>query len=103
MEAMSDHLARAATRSPGVDPPSSSARSSLNSQATRAEAAEPSQAAETTGASRRAARRYASRGRASSTVVFELTRNRLAAADRRQGRRGLWLRTLDRLGLGFDS
>jgi glycine/D-amino acid oxidase-like deaminating enzyme len=35
--------------------------------------------------------------------VIELTRNRLAAADRRQGRRGLWLRLLDRLGLGFDS
>jgi len=31
-----------------------------------------------------------------------ITRNRLAAADRR-GHRGLWLRTLDRLGLGFDS
>jgi glycine/D-amino acid oxidase-like deaminating enzyme len=36
-------------------------------------------------------------------AVIELTRNRLAAADRRAGRRGLWLRTLDRLGLGFDS
>jgi glycine/D-amino acid oxidase-like deaminating enzyme len=36
-------------------------------------------------------------------AVIELTRNRLAAADRRQGRRGLWLRTLDRFGLGFDS
>ena len=35
--------------------------------------------------------------------VIQLTRNRLAAADRRQGRRGLWLRLLDRLGLGFDS
>jgi glycine/D-amino acid oxidase-like deaminating enzyme len=35
--------------------------------------------------------------------VIALTRNRLAAADRNQGRRGLWLRTLDRLGLGFDS
>ena len=35
--------------------------------------------------------------------VIQLTRNRLAAADRHQGRRGLWLRTLDRLGLGFDS
>jgi glycine/D-amino acid oxidase-like deaminating enzyme len=35
--------------------------------------------------------------------VIQLTRNRLAAADRQQGRRGLWLRTLDRLGLGFDS
>jgi glycine/D-amino acid oxidase-like deaminating enzyme len=36
-------------------------------------------------------------------AVIELTRNRLAAADRHDGRRGLWLRTLDRLGLGFDS
>ncbi|HWD73818.1 MAG TPA: hypothetical protein VG371_01680 [Solirubrobacteraceae bacterium] len=36
-------------------------------------------------------------------VVIELTRNRLAAADRPQGRRGMWLRALDRLGLGFDS
>jgi glycine/D-amino acid oxidase-like deaminating enzyme len=35
--------------------------------------------------------------------AIELTRNRLAAADRRGGKRGLWLRTLDRLGLGFDS
>ena len=35
--------------------------------------------------------------------VIHLTRNRLAAADRNDGRRGLWLRTLDRLGLGFDS
>jgi glycine/D-amino acid oxidase-like deaminating enzyme len=35
--------------------------------------------------------------------VVQLTRNRLAAADRNAGRRGLWLRTLDRLGLGFDS
>jgi glycine/D-amino acid oxidase-like deaminating enzyme len=37
------------------------------------------------------------------SAVIQLTRNRLAAADRRAGRRGLWLRTLDRLGLGFDS
>ena len=35
--------------------------------------------------------------------VIQLTRNRLAAADRNEGRRGLWLQTLDRLGLGFDS
>jgi len=34
---------------------------------------------------------------------IELTRRKLAAADRDAGRRGLWLRTLDRLGLGFDS
>jgi glycine/D-amino acid oxidase-like deaminating enzyme len=37
------------------------------------------------------------------SAVIQLTRNRLAAADRNGGRRGLWLRTLDRLGLGFDS
>ena len=37
------------------------------------------------------------------SAVIALTRNRLAAADRREGRRGLWLGTLDRLGLGFDS
>jgi glycine/D-amino acid oxidase-like deaminating enzyme len=37
------------------------------------------------------------------TAVIQLTRNRLAAADRRDGRRGLWLGILDRLGLGFDS
>jgi glycine/D-amino acid oxidase-like deaminating enzyme len=36
-------------------------------------------------------------------AVIQLTRDRLDAADRRQGERGLWLRTLDRLGLGFDS
>ena len=35
--------------------------------------------------------------------VIQLTRNRLAAADRNGGRRGLWLSALDRLGLGFDS
>ena len=35
--------------------------------------------------------------------AIQLTRNRLAAADLRQGRRGLWLRALDRAGLGFDS
>ncbi len=33
----------------------------------------------------------------------QATRWSLAQADRRQGRRNLWLRTLDRLGLGFDS
>jgi glycine/D-amino acid oxidase-like deaminating enzyme len=32
-----------------------------------------------------------------------LTRRSLARADAAQGRRDLWLRTLDRLGLGFDS
>jgi glycine/D-amino acid oxidase-like deaminating enzyme len=36
------------------------------------------------------------------SAVIGLTRNRIAAADR-SGQRGLWLRTLDRLGLGFDS
>jgi glycine/D-amino acid oxidase-like deaminating enzyme len=34
---------------------------------------------------------------------IQLTRRALAKADERQGRRGPWLRTLDRLGLGFDS
>jgi glycine/D-amino acid oxidase-like deaminating enzyme len=37
------------------------------------------------------------------TAVIQLTRNRLAAADRNDGRRGIWLKTLDRMGLGFDS
>jgi glycine/D-amino acid oxidase-like deaminating enzyme len=37
------------------------------------------------------------------TAVIQLTRNRLAAADRRDGRRGIWLGLLDHLGLGFDS
>ncbi len=32
-----------------------------------------------------------------------LTRRALARADRREGRRGPWLRALDRLGMGFDS
>ena len=35
--------------------------------------------------------------------VIALTMNRLGAADRAGGRRGLWLRLLDRLGLGFQS
>ncbi len=34
---------------------------------------------------------------------IQLTRRALAKADRDNGRRGPWLRTLDRLGLGFDS
>ncbi|TCB99926.1 FAD-dependent oxidoreductase [Micromonospora zingiberis] len=36
-------------------------------------------------------------------VGIGLTRWSLARADARQGRRNLWLRTLDRFGLGFDS
>ena len=36
-------------------------------------------------------------------AVIELTRRALARADEREGRRGPWLRTLDRFGLGFDS
>jgi glycine/D-amino acid oxidase-like deaminating enzyme len=36
-------------------------------------------------------------------VAIGLTTWSLARADRREGRRNLWLRTLDRLGLGFDS
>jgi glycine/D-amino acid oxidase-like deaminating enzyme len=34
---------------------------------------------------------------------IEITRRSLARADGNEGRRNLWLRTLDRLGLGFDS
>jgi glycine/D-amino acid oxidase-like deaminating enzyme len=34
---------------------------------------------------------------------IQLTRRSLARADERDGRRDLWLRALDRLGLGFDS
>ncbi|WP_349878917.1 FAD-dependent oxidoreductase [Micromonospora sp. HUAS YX12] len=37
------------------------------------------------------------------SVGINLTRWSLARADARGGRRNLWLRTLDRLGLGFDS
>jgi glycine/D-amino acid oxidase-like deaminating enzyme len=36
-------------------------------------------------------------------VGIQATRRSLARADRREGRRNLWLRTLDRAGLGFDS
>ncbi len=35
--------------------------------------------------------------------VIQLTRWSIAQADRHDGRRNLWLRMLDRLGLGFDS
>ena len=34
---------------------------------------------------------------------IELTRRAVARADAREGRRGPWLRTLDAIGLGFDS
>jgi hypothetical protein len=36
-------------------------------------------------------------------AVIQATRRALDRADRRQGRRGPWLRLLDRLGLGYDS
>ncbi|MDQ1485864.1 MAG: hypothetical protein QOJ62_1557 [Actinomycetota bacterium] len=36
-------------------------------------------------------------------IGIEATRRALAQADRNGGRRNLWLRSLDRLGLGFDS
>ena len=36
-------------------------------------------------------------------TVIQATRRGLARADRRQGRRGPWLRLLDRLGVGYDS
>ncbi len=34
---------------------------------------------------------------------IEITTRSLERADRNGGHRNLWLRTLDRLGLGFDS
>jgi len=34
---------------------------------------------------------------------IELTRRSIAAADRNGGRRNLWLRALDAVGMGFDS
>lgn len=37
------------------------------------------------------------------SAVVQLTRWSVARADQNQGRRNLWLRTLDRFGLGFDS
>jgi glycine/D-amino acid oxidase-like deaminating enzyme len=37
------------------------------------------------------------------TGVIQLTRHSIASADANEGRRNLWLRTLDQLGLGFDS
>ena len=36
-------------------------------------------------------------------VGIDLTRWSLDRADHRAGRRNLWLRSLDRMGLGFDS
>jgi glycine/D-amino acid oxidase-like deaminating enzyme len=36
-------------------------------------------------------------------LAVTLTRRALARADRRHGRRGAWLRMLDRFGVGFDS
>ncbi|MGZ4758642.1 MAG: NAD(P)/FAD-dependent oxidoreductase [Acidimicrobiales bacterium] len=37
------------------------------------------------------------------SIGIDLTRRAIAAADRHDGRRGLWLRALDRFGVGFDS
>ncbi len=37
------------------------------------------------------------------SAVIQATRASIARADRREGRRDLWLRLLDRMGLGFDS
>jgi hypothetical protein len=37
------------------------------------------------------------------SLVIGVTQREMARADRQEGRRGLWLKTLDRLGLGFDS
>jgi hypothetical protein len=37
------------------------------------------------------------------SAVVGLTRSALVRADERRGRRGPWLRLLDRVGAGFDS
>jgi hypothetical protein len=37
------------------------------------------------------------------SMVINLTRKALDQADRNEGRRNLWLKMLDGLGLGFDS
>jgi hypothetical protein len=37
------------------------------------------------------------------SAAIQLTRWSIARADDHDGRRNLWLRTLDRFGLGFDS
>jgi glycine/D-amino acid oxidase-like deaminating enzyme len=37
------------------------------------------------------------------SAVIQATRASVARADRREGRRDVWLRLLDRMGLGFDS
>jgi hypothetical protein len=37
------------------------------------------------------------------TAAVSITRRAIARADDRDGRRGLWLAALDRLGIGFDS
>jgi hypothetical protein len=36
-------------------------------------------------------------------VGIEATRRSLARADANEGRQNVWLRAMDRLGLGFDS
>ena len=50
-----------------------------------------------------AERRCRSRRSRVRSAGIQLTRWSLARADAHDGRRNLWLRTLDRLGLGFDS
>ena len=37
------------------------------------------------------------------SAVVQMTRSSIARADRNEGRRDLWLRLLDRIGVGFDS
>lgn len=36
-------------------------------------------------------------------IGINITRAQFARADRNEGRRGLWLKGMDALGLGFDS
>ena len=37
------------------------------------------------------------------SIGINITRAQFARADRNEGRRGLWLKGMDALGLGFDS
>ena len=55
------------------------------------------------GSSWSAAGRSRSRPSRSATPSIQATRRALARADERGGRRGPWLRGLDRIGAGFDS
>ena len=79
-----------------ASPPPASAAASRSTCSTAATPRPPACATSAPSRSRSRPSRCAGRS-------IQFTRNRLAAADRNDGRRGPWLRLLDRLGLGFDS